>query len=122
MRTIYLLEDNPIISKVIDKTLSKADCSCRVFSRGDLLKEALEENPPNLIICDIMVPGLTGLDIARYSKSTPTLAALPIIILTAMTDQKYRAEAEEIGVDLYITKDKLVLSELVDNINTLLLQ
>ncbi|GEM_PF-6240808 len=120
MQTIYLLEDNPIISKVIDKHFGKAGYNCTVFNRGDLLKNTLATNTPDVMICDIMVPGLTGLDIARYCKSTKHLAKVPIVILTAMTDQKYRHEAKEIGVDMYMTKDNLVLAKLVEDISQLI--
>ncbi len=69
--------------------------------------QALEEiraNTPHLVIMDYMMPDLNGIEVVQSLRRDPATAAVPVIMLTARTDQRTRDEAERAGVNAFITK------------------
>jgi len=71
---------------------------------GDQALRMAREQPPALIILDVMMPKLSGFKAARLIKFDPKLKAVPLILLTARTQETDRSTGEEVGADLYLTK------------------
>jgi len=86
----------------------------------DALKLA-HENPPNLIILDVMMPGLDGFEVARSLRRHPETALIPILMYTAKSQVEDKLTGYESGVDIYLTKPVHSV-ELTANIKALLLQ
>lgn len=103
-QTIVVLEDDAEIRRLIQYRLESAGYATRMYaSPGTLLPDA-ERHRPALFLLDIMVPGGSGLDVCRQLRRNPTLAAVPVIFLTARASEDDRVLGLELGADDYIVK------------------
>ncbi|GAB4215922.1 MAG: response regulator transcription factor [Roseiflexaceae bacterium] len=103
-RTILIVDDEPEIVTIARDYLERA--GFRVLSAGEgmaALRLARAELP-SLIVLDLMLPGMGGLDVARTLRGDPATRALPIIMLTALVEETDRLVGLELGADDYITK------------------
>ena len=100
---ILVVEDDPDIAELVDHHLSRAGYATSVVGTG---AEALEHvrRRPDLVVLDLMLPGLSGFEICRKMRSDPQTAAVPIIMLTARAEEESRVEGLELGADDYVTK------------------
>ncbi len=103
-KRIYLVEDEPDIAEVLKFNLEKADFDVEVLRRGDTALEAIRKLPPDLIILDLMLPGLDGLEVTRVLKRDPATSRIPLVMLTAKGEEVDRIVGLELGADDYIPK------------------
>jgi two-component system phosphate regulon response regulator PhoB len=103
-RTISVVEDEPDISELIRLNLSQAGFSVSTYDNGKTALEGLRQNPPDLVILDLMLPDLSGTDICREMRADANLREIPVIMLTAKTEEIDRIVGFEIGADDYVTK------------------
>ena len=101
---ILVVEDDKHISKLIKFNLEKADYDCVVAPSGEKALEALKRQAVDLIILDIMLPGMDGLEICREIKQQEKLKSIPVIMLTAKGEEVDRIVGLELGADDYMTK------------------
>jgi two-component system phosphate regulon response regulator PhoB len=101
---IAIVEDEPDIAEVLEYNLQKEGFVCSTLRRGDLAFEALVEDPPDLVLLDLMLPGLDGLELCRMLKRKAATAAVPIIMITAKGDEVDRIVGLELGADDYVAK------------------
>ncbi|MGQ9614583.1 response regulator transcription factor [Chloroflexus sp.] len=103
-RTILVVDDEPGIVKIARDYLERA--GFQVISAGDgptALRLVRQEHPA-LMVLDLMLPGMDGLDVTRALRQDPLTAHLPIIMLTARVEETDRLIGLELGADDYITK------------------
>jgi DNA-binding response OmpR family regulator len=104
MTRIVVVEDDRDIGELVCRYLDKAGFSTHLLTSGrDALKE-IAERPPELVILDLMLPHVDGLEICRAMRSSTRTAATPIIMLTARAEESERIVGLEIGADDYIAK------------------
>jgi two-component system phosphate regulon response regulator PhoB len=101
---IAIVEDEPDIAEVLEYNLEKEGFDCFALKRGDLAFEALKADPPTLILLDLMLPGLDGLELYRMLQRETSTANVPVIMLTAKGDEVDRIVGLELGADDYIAK------------------
>lgn len=101
---IALVEDEPDIAGVLRYTLERDGFEVEVLSRGDLALAAIQRRRPDLVLLDLMLPGLDGLELCRLLKRAPETAGIPVIMLTARTEETDRIVGLELGADDYISK------------------
>lgn len=101
---ILIVEDEPAIAEVLEFNLRQAGFSVRIELRGDTALDAVRLDPPDLLILDLMLPGLDGLDLTRILKRDPKTASIPIVMLTARSEELDRIVGLELGADDYIPK------------------
>ena len=101
---ILIVEDDKNISKLVKFNLEKANYDCTVVVSGEKALEALDDRPADLIILDIMLPGMDGYEICRTIKAKEKLKNIPIIMLTAKGEEVDRVVGLELGADDYIVK------------------
>ncbi len=119
MTRILLVEDDRDIAELVERYLQKAGFSTEVLSSGRDALKALAERPPDLLILDLMLPHVDGLEICRVARGNSRTAAIPIIMLTARVDESERIVGLEIGADDYIAKP-FSPNELVARVRALL--
>lgn len=100
---ILIVEDNIQISSFIKDVLDK-DYTCLVAENGRAGLAIAASFIPDLIIVDEMMPIMNGLEMVRRIKQHPRLAATPIIMLTALGDNKTESESIKLGIDIFMTK------------------
>jgi len=109
---ILIVEDDATIRTILEMALLGADYRhVRTAARGDEGLEEIRRWRPDVVLLDVMLPGLDGFTIARRVRETPTLASTRIIMLTARTQNEDIVRGLECGADDYVTKpfDRLVL-------------
>ena len=98
---IMIVDDDPNIAQLINLYLSKDGYDTAVYGRGDEALAAFRQNPPQLMILDIMLPGMDGLDVCREVRK---FSQIPIIMLTAKDETFDKVLGLELGADDYIVK------------------
>mgnify|MGYP000572679294 CR=1 FL=1 len=100
MAEILIVEDEEPISNLIKMSLKKAGYQCRQAFDGYEAADCMEKDRFDLILLDIMLPGIDGYELLEYSKLNKT----PVIFITAMGDLNDRVKGLRAGADDYITK------------------
>jgi len=101
---ILIVEDEPAIAEVLEYNLSKEGYEVGIEYRGDTALEAIRQNPPDLVIVDLMLPGLDGLELTRLLQRGARTRQIPLLMLTARSEEVDRIVGLELGADDYITK------------------
>ena len=101
---VLVIEDEPDIRKTIDYNLSKESFKVTQASSIEEGEKALAANKIDVIILDLMLPDGSGLTLCRDIKSEPSTKHIPVIILTAKTEEVDRVVGFELGADDYVTK------------------
>jgi DNA-binding response OmpR family regulator len=101
---ILIVEDEPDIVELLEYNLGQADFETEaVFNGADALERATE-NPPDLIILDLLLPKVDGLEVCRLLKRHPKTETIPVVMLTAKAEEVDRIVGLELGADDYIIK------------------
>ncbi len=102
---ILVVEDEADIGGLIKHALERrADMSVDLVASGAAALAAVAAQPPDLMILDLNLPGVDGMEVCRVLRGRPLTAALPIIMLTARTDEGDRVAGLDLGADDYVTK------------------
>lgn len=101
--SVLVVDDTEANIDILVESLGD-DYDVRVATDGEGALEQVREEPPDLILLDIMMPGIDGYEVCRQLKSEPGTAAIPVIFLTAMTDAHDEARGLRLGAIDYITK------------------
>src|ERR1700758_2844831 len=102
--SIFVVEDDPDISRLVRHHLEAAGFAVKVFPAGNSVVSESGKQQAALFVLDIMVPGKDGLELCRQIRQTPTLAATPVIFLTAKSGEADRVLGLELGADDYVPK------------------
>jgi two-component system phosphate regulon response regulator PhoB len=102
--SILVVEDESSIAEVLEYNLRREGYEVRVAERGDAALSSIRTQPPSLVILDLMLPGLDGLDVLREVRRDRATRQLPIVVLTARTEEVDRIVGLELGADDYIPK------------------
>jgi DNA-binding response OmpR family regulator len=113
---VLVVEDEPDIALTLGKYLERSGLRVRVTHDGHAGLNAFENEQPDLVILDLMLPGLSGLEVLRRIR---VVAQTPVIALTALTTQEDRLRGFDLGVDDYVTKPFYPL-ELVSRVQAVL--
>ena len=103
-QNILLIEDNPEMAENITTILQLAGYNVVHRANGKSGIDQVKQNPPDLILCDIMMPELDGYGVAHILNNSPDTASIPFIFLTAKTDLSDFRKGMSLGADDYITK------------------
>ncbi len=104
MSTILIVEDDPDIANLIAHYLEKAGHEVTRLTSGTQVMGQLRAAPADLVILDLMLPGMDGLLVCQAMRADKATAAIPIIMLTARGDEADRIAGLELGADDYVTK------------------
>lgn len=118
-KMIYILEDEADILELLSLQLSNAGFRTRGFMRAEAMLHSLNQEIPDLIVLDLMLPDLDGLEVCKRLKETPALERIPVIMLTARINIEDRIKGLDYGADDYITKP-FDSKELLARINAVL--
>ncbi len=102
--TILVVDDVPANLAVLHHTLNQSGYIVRVEVDGTQVMAQIEADPPDLILLDVMLPGLNGFEICQQLKANPKTAAIPVIFMTALANITDKVKGLGLGAVDYITK------------------
>ena len=112
--TILVVDDNPDLRAYVSRILRQENYQVWTARNGDEGFRVVQEQRPKLIVTDLMMPVVSGLDLIRMIRAEDELKGTPIILLTAKADEATRIEGTERGADAYLSKpfnDRELLAE-----------
>ena len=116
---ILVAEDDADIADLIAHYVRKSGWEPVVVASGDAALNAAQREAPDVAVLDIMLPGLSGLEVCRALRANPSTALLPVIMVTARAEESDRIVGLDLGADDYISKP-FSPNELVARIRALL--
>jgi DNA-binding response OmpR family regulator len=104
IKRVAIVDDEPDLVELVALHLKKAGFQVVSFPEADSFLKYLRRQLPDLIILDLMLPDADGFEICKFIKKKEESASIPIIMLTAKTDETDRVLGLELGADDYVTK------------------
>ena len=102
--TVFVIEDEPDILEVIEYNLAREGFDVKTAADGEAGLHAVRRQPPDLVLLDLMLPGLDGIEICRRLKAEPETRGIPVVMVTAKGEESEIVLGLGIGADDYITK------------------
>lgn len=119
MKKVLIVEDEQDVIKLLKYNLEKEGFRVSYTTDGSLALAEVRRETPDLVILDLMLPGVDGLEVCRQLRRNEKYAALPILMLTARGEEADRVVGLEIGADDYVTKP-FSIRELIARVRALL--
>lgn len=101
MRTVLVVDDEPLIREVVVRYLKRDGYRVIECGDGERARQLIESHEPDLVVLDVMLPGIDGLDVCRWIRSR---SDVPVILLTARGEETDRIVGLELGADDYVVK------------------
>jgi two-component system, OmpR family, alkaline phosphatase synthesis response regulator PhoP len=101
---ILVVEDEPDISKLVSYNLAQERFKVLTAEDGEQALKVIQREKPNLVVLDLMLPGLSGMEVCKILRDRPETAKLPILMLTAKAGETDRVVGLEMGADDYLAK------------------
>ena len=101
---VFIVEDEPDLRDTLKYNLENEGFIVEAFSNGEDFLSSVDKNKPNLVILDLMLPGVSGLDVCRELRSNDNNDGIGIVMLTAKSEEIDRIVGFELGADDYVTK------------------
>jgi DNA-binding response OmpR family regulator len=104
MTSVLVVDDDPDVCDLVTYKLEQSGFDVRRASDGDSALLAVAEMVPDLVLLDVMMPGLSGLEVLERWRAQEVTAALPVILLTAKAQENDVERGFELGADDYVVK------------------
>ena len=102
--TLLIVDDEPQVRKLLETLLQHEGYQTLSASSGEEALQLVARQPPDLILLDIMMPGMDGYEVASQLKGDETTAGIPIIMLSALSEPSARVSGLETGAEEFISK------------------
>ncbi len=118
MARVMAVDDDPVIRSLLEVNLEMEGHEVVTATDGQDALNKVRSDPPDLILLDVMMPGLNGWQVAEQLKASPTTKDIPIVFLSARLKEADVRKGAELGVNSYVTKpfDPIDLMELVNRL------
>ena len=103
-KTILIIEDEADLADVLGYNLRRAGYRTNVAADGQVGLQKATDERPDLVILDVMMPQLSGLQVARLLRTNPKTSSIPILMLTAKGEEADQVAGLQVGADDYVTK------------------
>lgn len=117
---ILLVDDDLTLREMYEERLKAEGFTVETAKDGEEALEKATETRPNLILLDVMMPKLNGLDVLRRLKEQEETKQIPVIVLTALIQDRERLEGITRGADDYVVKSETMPGEVIDKIHRVL--
>ena len=119
-KKILLVEDDDSLASVYLTRLEAEGFIIKRAENGEVALAAALEFHPDLILLDVMMPKVSGFDVLDIMRNTPETANLKVIMLTALSQEADKEKAKALGVDDYLVKSQVVISDVVQRVKEIL--
>jgi len=120
LKSILLVDDDLTLREMYMERFKAEGFSVEMAKDGEEAIKMATENRPNIILLDIMMPKINGLDVLKKLKDLPETKDIPVIVLTALIQDRERQEAMDRGADDYIVKSETMPGEVIQKIHSVL--
>ncbi|MCC7288822.1 response regulator [bacterium] len=115
-KVVLLVEDNDFIRNMYHLKLSKSDIEVVEAVDGKMALDKIKEHKPDLVLLDMMMPNVSGIDVLRQLKKDGLVPDMPVIVLTNIMNPQSIEEAKKLGARDYIIKTDLTPSQVVEKL------
>lgn len=115
-KRILLVEDDESLANVYLTRLKAEGYDVRHVGDGEEALASAKAYHPDLVLLDVMMPKVSGFDVLDILRNTPETANLKVIMLTALSQQSDEDRAQSLGVDDYLVKSQVVISDVMERI------
>lgn len=116
---VLIVDDEPMVGRLLSAQLHEEGCQTAVASAGEEAIRMARESLPDLILLDVLMPGLDGYEVTRRLKNDPATSHIPVILITALSDVQDKLKGLEVGADEFLSKP-FSKAELIVRINNML--
>lgn len=115
-KRILFVEDDDALASVYLVRLEAEGFEVQRVANGEDALAAAVSFKPDLVLLDVMMPKISGFDVLDILRNTPETANLKVVMLTALSQDTDKKRAEELGVDDYLVKSQVVISDVIERI------
>ena len=119
-KVVLLVEDNDFIRNMYQLKLSKAGLTVEEAVDGKQALEKIKAKKPDLVLLDMMMPNMSGIDVLKQLNKDKVVPDLPVIVLTNIMNSQAITEARDLGARDYIIKTDLTPSQVIDKLKPFL--
>ena len=101
---ILIIEDDPSVCELLYSLMKQIGCRVTVAQSGEEGLTLIENDPPDLLLLDLELPGMNGLDVCRAMRRDPWMCKIPVLMLTGKAEEDEMIAGLEVGADDYVTK------------------
>lgn len=117
---ILFIEDDLTLSTLFTMRMRAEGFEVQEAHDGDKALQAAKEFRPDLILCDLMMPNLSGYDVIDILRNTPETASTKIVVISALSAPEDIEKAKKLGADDYIVKSQVVVDDIMNRLRKLL--
>lgn len=115
-KKILFVEDDDALAGVYLVRLQAEGFDVKRVANGEEALAAATEYKPDLVLLDVMMPKVSGFDVLDILRNTPETANLKVVMLTALSQEADRKRAQDLGVDDYLVKSQVVITDVIDRL------
>ena len=119
-KRVLIIEDDDDVAKILSLLLKTLDVDVLVADDGMTGFQMARDEKPDLVLVDIHLPGMNGLEVIRSIRATPKLAGLPLIVITGNSTVEYIKETARMGADDFLVKANVLAGDGLDRIRKFL--
>jgi len=101
---VLVIEDDPSVCELLFSCLTKEEYRVSIAQSGEAALAQIEEDPPEVVVLDLNLPGMNGLDVCRTMRQDPWMGKIPVLMLTGKSEEDDIVAGLEVGADDYMTK------------------
>lgn len=116
MSQILLIEDDPFIQDIYQTALEQADFEVEIAEQGDQALRVMRKEKPDLVLLDIVLPGMNGWDVLYEIKTDSELKKIKVFVLSNLNQEDEVDKGKNLGADRYLIKAHYTPSEVVEEI------
>jgi len=116
MIQILLIEDDPFIQDIYETALEQSDFEVKIAEKGEEALRMMEEEKPDLVLLDIVLPGMDGWEILSKIKSNSDFDEVEVYVLSNLNQEDEVDKGEKLGADRYLIKAHYTPGEVVEEI------
>ena len=120
MKKILVAEDDKFLANAYRVKLTKANFEVKIVNDGDEAIETLKVFVPDLIILDLVMPGMDGFSVLETIKSSEEYKNIPVLVASNLGESEDIVKATKLGANDYIVKTELSMKKLIEKINSIL--
>ena len=120
MKKIMIVEDDDGLREIYKIRLAADGYIVVTASDGEMALSVAVSEKPDLMVLDLMMPKISGFDMLEILRSTPEMAKLRVIVMTALSSDEQRARGESLHVDRYLVKSQVGIEDVVNAVHEVL--